>query len=180
MYPLLQLLDIERRWVQILVQNLSMLYNNPMVGDQPTNPPGGFPDSVGDTTMATRTKKEAVEAVRAAIEAVQTEAHDTATPLDTPKGVLALARSVEYRVTLQKTTTATGNKSLDNGDSVALLLRGADLETVYQIGARELGVSVAELKTKYAHLNPGQQRMNVGNRVRGAIKKREARQQQAA
>jgi hypothetical protein len=122
-------------------------------------------------------KNEAVEAVRAAVAAVQAE---TATPLDTPKGVLALARSVEYRATLQKTTTATGNKSLDNGDSVALLLRGADLETVYQIGARELGVTVTELKTKYAHLNPGQQRMNVGNRVRGAIKKREARQQQAA
>lgn len=129
--------------------------------------------------MATRTKKEAVEAVRAAIEAVQAEAHDTATPLDTPKGVLALARSNEYRATLQKTTTATGNKSLDNGDSVALLLRGADLETVYQIGARELGVTVTELKTKYAHLNPGQQRMNVGNRVRAAVKKREAQQQAA-
>jgi hypothetical protein len=179
MYPPLQLLGIGCRWVQILVQNLSMLYNNPMVGDS-ASPSGGNPDPIGDTTMATRTKKEAVEAVRAAIEAVQTEAHDTATPLDTPKGVLALARSVEYRTTLQRTTTATGNKSLDNGDSVALLLRGADLETVYQIGARELGVTVTELKTKYAHLNPGQQRMNVGNRVRGAIKKREARQQQAA
>ena len=130
--------------------------------------------------MTAKTKKaNVVEEVAAVLAAAQAEAHETATPLDTPKGVLALARSVEYRATLQKTTTATGNKSYDNGDTVALLLRGADLETVYQIGARELGVTVTELKTKYAHLNPGQQRMNVGNRVRAATKKREAQQQAA-
>lgn len=129
--------------------------------------------------MATRTKKAAVvEAFAAAIAEVQDE-HNTATPLQTPRGVLALARSVEYRATLVATTTASGNKSLDNGDAVALMLRGADLDTVYKIGAKELGVSEQELRTKYAHLNPGQQRMNVGNRVRAAIRKREAQQQAA-
>lgn len=136
--------------------------------------------------MATRTKKadkSAVEAVRAAIEAVRADEataaqdeHNTATPLQTPRGVLALARSVEYRATLVATTTASGNKSLDNGDAVALLLRGADLDTVYKIGAKELGVDEQELRKKYAHLNAGQQRMNVGNRVRAAIRKREAQQ----
>lgn len=87
---------------------------------------------------------------------------------------MALLRDTGYRATLQTVLTATGNKSLDNGDTIALLLRGADLETVYSIGAKELGVSVEALKTKYQHLNPGQQRMNIGNRIRGAIRKRNA------
>lgn len=100
------------------------------------------------------------------------EPTEGATPLDAPQGKMALLRNTEYRATLQTVLTATGNKSLDNGDAVALLLRGADLETVYSIGAKELGVSVEALKAKYQHLNPGQQRMNIGNRVRGALRKR--------
>lgn len=147
---------------------------------KPTSRRGGFPDLIGDIDMATRTKKANVVAeIAAVIAEVQAEAHDTATPLNAPKGVLALARSADYRATLQPTTSATGNKSYDNGDNVATLLRGSDLETVYAIGARELGVTVTELKAKYAHLNPGQQRMNVGNRIRGAINKRAAKQQAA-
>lgn len=135
--------------------------------------------------MATRTKKadkkEAVAAVAAAIEAVRADEaaaqeHATATPIETPQGVLALARSSAYRATLVATASASGNKSFDNGDAVALLLRGADLDTVYKIGAKELGVEEKELRTKYAHLNAGQQRMNIGNRVRAAIRKREAQQ----
>ena len=102
------------------------------------------------------------------------EIAETATPLDAPKGKMALLRDVQYRSTLQTVLTATGNKSLDNGDTIAQMLRGADLETVYKIGAKELGIPVEALKTKYGHLNPGQQRMNVGNRIRGAIRKREA------
>lgn len=110
--------------------------------------------------------------VKAQVEVV--EIADTATPLDAPKGKMALLRDTSYRSTLQTVLTATGNKSLDNGDTIAQMLRGADLETVYKIGAKELKVTVEELKKKYGHLNPGQQRMNVGNRIRGAIRKREA------
>lgn len=110
--------------------------------------------------------------VKAQVEVVETA--DTATPLDAPKGKMALLRDTSYRSTLQTVLTATGNKSLDNGDTIAQMLRGADLETVYKIGAKELKVTVEELKKKYGHLNPGQQRMNVGNRIRGAIRKREA------
>ena len=102
------------------------------------------------------------------------EIAECATDLNPPKGKMALLRDVQYRSTLQTVLTATGNKSLDNGDTIAQMLRGADLETVYKIGAKELGVKIEELKLKYGHLNPGQQRMNVGNRIRGAIRKREA------
>jgi len=66
----------------------------------------------------------------------------------------------------------------DNGDEVAAKLRGMDLEQTYAFGAVELaprfvaiGVDPANvlscLKSKYGHLNPGQQRMVVGNLIRG-------------
>lgn len=55
----------------------------------------------------------------------------------------------------------------DVGDEVAVLLRGCkDLDGVYAAVAKYLGVKVADLKAKYGHLNPGQQRMNCGNKMR--------------
>lgn len=56
----------------------------------------------------------------------------------------------------------------DIGDDVAEMLRGKD---PYKAAAEYLNVPVAELKTKYAHLNAGQQRMNLGNRMRAKWKK---------
>lgn len=60
----------------------------------------------------------------------------------------------------------------DIGDDIATMLRGKDLEQTYTIAAKYLGATVAELKAKYSKLNPGQQRMNLGNRMRGLAKKR--------
>lgn len=60
----------------------------------------------------------------------------------------------------------------DNGDAVAMILRDAhSLGDVYKVTAKHLGVTEKELKARYGHLNPGQQRMNCGNRLRGAHKK---------
>lgn len=60
----------------------------------------------------------------------------------------------------------------DVGDDVAVMLREAKtLDGVYQVGAEYLGVPEQELRAKYAHLNPGQQRMNIGNRMRAKWKK---------
>lgn len=60
----------------------------------------------------------------------------------------------------------------DNGDPVARMLRDAKtLDDVYVIAAKKLKVPEKELRAKYGHLNPGQQRMNCGNRLRGAFKK---------
>lgn len=67
--------------------------------------------------------------------------------------------------------TAGGNPSVDNGDALAEALRGADLDAVYAQAAKVLGVPVADLRTKYAGLNPGMQRMNLGNRMRAAARK---------
>lgn len=65
--------------------------------------------------------------------------------------------------------TASGNVSVHCGDELAVFLRGKSLEQVFEIAARAFGTGNG-LKAKYAHLNVGQQRMNVGNRIRAAIK----------
>lgn len=70
--------------------------------------------------------------------------------------------------------TAGGHVSIDNDDRVAKVLRGATLDEVYERAAKVLQdkdgkpFTVKALKAKYAHLNSGMQRMNLGNRMRAA------------
>ena len=80
------------------------------------------------------------------------------------------------RADLEKYETvkaASGNRSYDTGDSVAKILRGLDLDAVYKVAAKELKeagepTTIKALKERYENLNPGHQRMCVGNRVRAA------------
>lgn len=65
--------------------------------------------------------------------------------------------------------SAQGNSSLDSGDEVAQKLRGMELDDVYTKAAKTLGESERSLKQRYSHLNPGMQRMNLGNRLRAAL-----------
>lgn len=65
--------------------------------------------------------------------------------------------------------TARGNVSVHCGDSLAVFLRGKDLEAVYKLAEQHLPGG-NELRARYANLNTGQQRMNVGNRLRAALK----------
>lgn len=59
-----------------------------------------------------------------------------------------------------------------NTDPIAALLNGRDLIEVYAIcGFLLQGETPSGLKARYAHLNPGQQRMCCGNRLRAAHKK---------
>lgn len=64
--------------------------------------------------------------------------------------------------------TESGRKAFDIGDKVADHLRGKTLEEIYVIAAKALGESVKDLASRYGHLNPGQQRMCLGNRMRNA------------
>lgn len=57
-------------------------------------------------------------------------------------------------------------KDANCGDGVAEALKGADLNALLDF-AENHGIDVA----KYAHLNNGQKRMNVGNRIRAIVKK---------
>jgi colicin import membrane protein len=72
----------------------------------------------------------------------------------------------------QDIRTASGRRAVDSDDAVARELRGMELADVYERAAQELDVSVASLHKLYDHLNAGMQRMNLGNRIRGAIKAR--------
>jgi hypothetical protein len=69
----------------------------------------------------------------------------------------------------QAVKSAGGNSSLDCGDGVAKQLRGMDLEDVYKEYARVFGKDdAAAMRKRYAELNVGMQRMNLGNRIRAA------------
>ena len=67
--------------------------------------------------------------------------------------------------------SAGGNSSLDNGDKLAKDLRGLDIEEVYKRATKVLGrEEVDALRKRYAKLNVGMQRMNMGNRMRAALR----------
>lgn len=61
-------------------------------------------------------------------------------------------------------------RSIDKGDAIAVMLRGQPLETTYKDAAAATGIAIASLKDRFAHLNPGMQRMNLGNMIRRAMK----------
>jgi hypothetical protein len=61
-------------------------------------------------------------------------------------------------------------RSIDKGDAIAVMLRGADLITVYKDVAAATGIAIVELRERFAHLNPGMQRMNLGNMLRRATR----------
>jgi len=67
-----------------------------------------------------------------------------------------------------KVKSASGNASLDNGDEVAKSLRELTLDDVYSRASKVLKEPVKALRERYSHLNVGMQRMNLGNRIRGA------------
>lgn len=68
--------------------------------------------------------------------------------------------------------TASGRPYVDIDDEVANLFRGKTLEEIYVMTAESLDTSKDSLVAKYEHLNVGMQRMNLGNRLRKAMKDR--------
>jgi len=66
--------------------------------------------------------------------------------------------------------TAGGNVSVDCNDPIAEQLRGLPLDAVYDVAVGHLRVPKLTLIAKYSHLNVGMQRMNLGNRIRAAVR----------
>ncbi len=62
--------------------------------------------------------------------------------------------------------SSTGSKTMNNGDEVAQALDGLTLDEVKEV-AEAMGVENVD---KYDHLNIGQRRMSLGNRIRGRQK----------
>lgn len=70
----------------------------------------------------------------------------------------------------QVSRTSTGAKSKSCGDEVATALAGTTLEEVYALAAAVSGGQVDALVAKYHERNIGQQRMTLGNIVRGTLR----------
>lgn len=79
-----------------------------------------------------------------------------------------------YKAGYETYQAANGNLSMDNGDEVALVLRGASPEAVMAAAEKLKELEPGTLATRYANRNPGAKRMNSGNIIRGCVKRGEA------
>jgi len=136
-----------------------------------------------DTTVTkkTRAPRKAAEAKPAKAAAKAKEATKKAAKKPAATKAAAKAKEVHGKSTdalreaaqhYQRNTevkTAGGHPSVTNGDAVAQRLMGLSLDDVYKDAAEVLGETQKSLKEKYAHLNPGMQRMNLGNRMRAVL-----------
>lgn len=84
------------------------------------------------------------------------------------------AQLKKYRSKYVVSVSASGAKSLHNGDSCADAMEYLSLEELYVEAGKILpNITEQELREKYSHLNKGSQRMNIGNRIRAQYKKGE-------
>lgn len=67
--------------------------------------------------------------------------------------------------------SGSGKKTKRSDDPVAAALDGFTVEEVCAVASKMTDVTQKDLMAKYAHLNVGMQRMNLGNRIRGAVAK---------
>lgn len=96
--------------------------------------------------------------------------HADALELAPVKGPSFAAQPTKHAVETEKRKKEFGISHV--GDDVGAMLQGRSLDEVYAIAAKYLGVPEAELRSKYGKLNPGQQRMLCGNKMRAEAKKR--------
>lgn len=71
----------------------------------------------------------------------------------------------------KKTRSPSGGKSLSNGDELADLLEAIPASTLYDVADKVIPGN--DFRDKYAKLNNGMQRMNLGNRFRGFVTSRD-------
>ena len=72
----------------------------------------------------------------------------------------------QYQVYTAVRTDGRKIRSIDKGDAVAVAMRGTTLGDAYKFAAGIVGHSIADLVSRFEHLNPGMQRMSLGNMVR--------------
>jgi len=72
-----------------------------------------------------------------------------------------------------KGVSGSGKKTMRTNDHVAASLDGFTLDEVYRVASELTETPEKEYREKYSHLNVGMQRMNLGNRIRGAIAKQD-------
>lgn len=100
------------------------------------------------------------------IEAEEPEAEEGEKEKPTMSGQLN-----RYREKYSDAVSYAGKKSKVNGDEISLALLSLTPKQVMNAAEKVLGLPENELVSRYASLNPGQQRMNAGNRIRAAVKR---------
>lgn len=96
---------------------------------------------------------------------------DEQEPEEKAEPKMAALREARKRYHTEKVN---GKLKIDNGDPIATILRPLTPEQVAAVADKVLEEDNGSHASRYAHLNPGQMRMNSGNRIRGAIKRGEA------
>jgi len=92
-------------------------------------------------------------------------------PLDQRKNGVVDSLYLQFYQNYSKTVNGQVVRSMDKGDFVAVELRKCEtLEQVYTFVATQMGLSRADLVSRFAHLNVGMQRMNLGNMLRRYLK----------
>jgi outer membrane biosynthesis protein TonB len=81
----------------------------------------------------------------------------------TAKGVRTIGGKEVDLSKYSKVKAPGGGVSFNNGDSTAKKLEGKTLDEVYKIVAKDTKQEEKDLRAKYKHLNPGMQRMSLGN-----------------
>jgi colicin import membrane protein len=66
-----------------------------------------------------------------------------------------------------------GKRTKRSDHPVAAALDGFTIDETYTVASKFCEISEKELRDKYGHLNVGMQRMNLGNRIRGEVNKRD-------
>ena len=85
-------------------------------------------------------------------------------------GVVFAGYLPQYEAYKALTTEGATKRSIDKGDAVALQLRPLVLMSVYATVSNATGVAIKDLTARFGHLNPGMQRMNLGNMLRRALR----------
>ena len=85
-------------------------------------------------------------------------------------GVVFAGYLPQYEAYKAVRADGTTKRSIDKGDNTAVLLRNLDLSTVYATVSNATGSSIVDLRERFQHLNPGMQRMNLGNRLRRTLR----------
>ena len=92
-------------------------------------------------------------------------------PLDPPAYKRPVSRETVAVSVPRETAPKPAKSPAATGDDLAVVLAGHGLDVIYSAAAVVLSTDESELRQRYAHLNPGQQRMNLGNRIRSTWKK---------
>lgn len=86
-------------------------------------------------------------------------------------GIVPATYLERYQRYTRQDETGAKVRSVDNGDAVARAFREMDLDAGYEYVALQLGTTPEALRAQYGHLNRGQQRMNIGNRLRAFLRR---------